>query len=158
MHNSPHGQMQSTGSYGAVRSQHPKLWLQPLVQLSSPCLNLGHPTCQCQAESGVGMECFCWGYYWMILVSFWDSLHNAQVSFPSSVDSFSPQHGFPIGSEVKNLPANTGDVSLIPGSGRSPGEGNGNSLWYSCLENPVGRGAWQAADDGVVKSRIGLSD
>jgi len=42
VHNSPHGHMQSTGSYGAIRSKHSKLWLQPLVQLSSPCLNLGY--------------------------------------------------------------------------------------------------------------------
>ena len=44
--------------------------------------------------------------------------------------------GFPGGSLVKNSPANAGDVGLIPGSGRSPGEGNGNPLQYSCLENP----------------------
>ena len=48
---------------------------------------------------------------------------------------------------VKNLPANTGDTGnegLIPGLGRSPGEGNGNPLQYLCLENPMERGAWQA--------------
>ena len=48
---------------------------------------------------------------------------------------------------VKNLPANAGDirdVGSIPGSGRSPGEGHGNPLQYSCLENPMDRGAWQA--------------
>ena len=45
---------------------------------------------------------------------------------------------------VKNLPAYAGDLGSIPGLGRSPGEGNGNSLQYSCLENPMGRGAWQA--------------
>ncbi len=45
---------------------------------------------------------------------------------------------------VKNLPANAGDVGSIPGSGRSPGEGNGNPLQYSCLENPMDGGAWQA--------------
>ena len=45
---------------------------------------------------------------------------------------------------VKNPPANTGDVGLIPGSRRSPGEAHGNPLQYSCLENPVDRGAWQA--------------
>ena len=53
---------------------------------------------------------------------------------------------------VKNPPANTGDVGLIPGSRRSPGEGNGNPLQYSCLENPVDRGAWQATAHGVAKS------
>ena len=48
---------------------------------------------------------------------------------------------------VKNLPANTGDIreaGLIPGSGRSPGGGHGNPLQYSCLENPMDRGAWRA--------------
>ena len=47
-------------------------------------------------------------------------------------------------SVVKNLPANARDASLIPGSGRSPGEGNGNPLQYSCLENSMDRGAWRA--------------
>ena len=48
--------------------------------------------------------------------------------------------GFRGGSVIKNLPANAGDSGSIPGSGRSPGEGNGNLLQYSCLENPVDRG------------------
>ena len=61
--------------------------------------------------------------------------------------------GFPGGSVVKNLPANAGDVDLIPGSGRSPGEGNGNPLQYSCLGNPH-RGAWWATVHGVAK-RVG---
>ena len=46
----------------------------------------------------------------------------------------------------------TGDVGSIPGSGRSPGEGHGNLLQYSCLENPMDRGAWQAIVHGVTKS------
>ena len=49
---------------------------------------------------------------------------------------------------ANHLPANTGDPDLIPGSGRSPGEGNGNPLQYSCLENPMDRGAWQAQSTG----------
>ena len=44
----------------------------------------------------------------------------------------------------KNLPANAGETGSVPESGRSPGEGNGNPLQYSCLENPMDRGAWQA--------------
>ena len=48
--------------------------------------------------------------------------------------------GFPYGSVVKNLPANAGDVGLIPGSRRSPGKGNGDPLQYSCLGNPMDRG------------------
>ena len=57
---------------------------------------------------------------------------------------------------VKNLPANARDIKdagLIPVLGRSPGEGNGNPLQYSCLENPIDRGAWQAIVPGVAKSR-----
>ena len=47
-----------------------------------------------------------------------------------------------VGSVVKNLPANAGDTGLIPGSRRSPGEGNGNPLQYTCLGNPMDRGMW----------------
>ena len=64
--------------------------------------------------------------------------------------------GFPGGSVVKNPPAsagNTGDASSIPGSGRSPGGGNGNPLQDSFLENPMDRGAWQATVHGVTKSQ-----
>ena len=53
---------------------------------------------------------------------------------------------------VKNLPANAGDFGLVPGLGRSPGEGNGSPLHYSCLENPMDRGAWWATVSGVVES------
>ena len=69
--------------------------------------------------------------------------------------------GFLGGSVIKNLPANAGDIrdaSLIPGSGRSPGEGNGNPLPYSCLGNPMDRGAWQAIVHGVAKSQMQLSN
>ena len=52
---------------------------------------------------------------------------------------------------VKNLPAYAGDLGSIPGSGRSPGEGNGNPLQYSCLENPMDRGAWWATVHGVAE-------
>ena len=51
---------------------------------------------------------------------------------------------------VKNPPANDGDLDLTPGSGRSPGGGNGNPLQYSCLGNPMDRGAWQATVHGVA--------
>ena len=52
--------------------------------------------------------------------------------------------GFPVGSELKNPPANAGDLGSIPGLERSPGEGNGNPLQYSCLENLRDRGNWPA--------------
>ena len=66
--------------------------------------------------------------------------------------------GFPGGSEVKVSARNAGDMGLIPGSGRSPGEGNGNPLQCSCLENPMDGGAWWATVHGVTKSRTRLSD
>ena len=62
-----------------------------------------------------------------------------------------PLVGFPGGSVVKNLSANAGDEGLIFGLGRSPGEGNGNLLEYSCLGNPMDRGAWRSAVHGVEK-------
>ena len=65
---------------------------------------------------------------------------------------------FPGGSMVKNLPANAGDSGSILGSGRFPGGGNGNPLWYSCLENPMDREAWQVSVHGVAKSQTQLSD
>ena len=58
---------------------------------------------------------------------------------------------FSDGSVVKNLSANAGDMDLIPGLGRSPGEGNGNQLQYSCLAQPMDRGAWWAAIHGIAK-------
>ena len=73
---------------------------------------------------------------------------------PSQVNFFSKSycithththtHTHPGGLVVRNLPANVGDIGLIAGSGRSPGEGNGNPLQYSCLGNPMSRRAWQA--------------
>ena len=67
-------------------------------------------------------------------------------------------HDFPGGSEVKVSAWNAGDQGSIPGSGRSLGEGNGNPLQYSCLENPMEGGAWWATVHGVAKSRTRLSD
>ena len=65
---------------------------------------------------------------------------------------------FPGASDGKASAYNAGDPGSIPGSGRSPGEGNGNPLQYSCLENTMDRGAWWATIHGVAKSRTRLSD
>ena len=75
----------------------------------------------------------------LFLVLHWDPLGSSQVVLV-----------------VKNLPANVGDardVGSIPGSGRSPGGGHGNSLQYSCLENPMDRGAWRVTVHGVSESQ-----
>ena len=60
-------------------------------------------------------------------------------------------HGFLGGLECKESACNVGDLGLIPGLGRSPGRGHGNPLQYSCLENPMDRGAWQATVRGVTE-------
>ena len=65
--------------------------------------------------------------------------------------------GFPCGSDNKESACSAGDPDLIPGLGKSPGEGNGNPLQYSCLENPMDRGAWRATVHGVAKSWPWLS-
>ena len=65
--------------------------------------------------------------------------------------------GFPGGSDGKESVCNAGDLGLIPGSGRSPAEGNGNLIQYTCLENYMDKGAWWARVHGAALSLIGLS-
>ena len=67
-----------------------------------------------------------------------------------------PSLSFPSGSDGKESACNTGEPGSIPGLGRSPGEGNGNLLQYSCLENPMDRGAWWAPVHGVIRVRHDL--
>ena len=87
----------------------------------------------------------------------------------SRLASFDEQHssisiiwlspgGFPSGSVIKESDCYAGDPGLIPGSGSSPGEGNGNPLQYFCLEHPMERGTSQARVHGVKKSQTRLSD
>ena len=66
--------------------------------------------------------------------------------------------GLPYSADGKETACNAGDLGSIPGSGRSPGEGNGNPLQQSCLENSMDRGAWRAIVHGVAKNLIGLID
>ena len=66
--------------------------------------------------------------------------------------------GFPGSSDSKESACNAGGPGLIPGSGRSPGEGNGNPLQYSCLKKTMDRGAWWATVHGVIKSWTRLGD
>ena len=66
--------------------------------------------------------------------------------------------GFPCGLDSKESACNAGDLGSIPGSGRSPGEANGNPVQCSCLENRMDRGAWWATVHGLAKSQTRLSD
>ena len=65
---------------------------------------------------------------------------------------FAHKWGFPGGSDGEESACKAGNAGSVPGSGRSPGEGNGNPLQYSCLEHPMDRGAWQATVHEVAKS------
>ena len=65
---------------------------------------------------------------------------------------------FPSGSDGKESACNVGDLASIPGLGRYPGDGDGNPLKYSCLENPMDRGAWRATVHGITKSQMQLND
>ena len=67
-------------------------------------------------------------------------------------------NGFPGGSDGKESVCNAGDLSSIPGLGRSPGEGNGNPFQYSCLGNSMDRGAWWVTVHRVTKNQIQLCD
>ena len=64
----------------------------------------------------------------------------------------------PCGSDGKEAACNAGDVGSFPGSGRSPGEGNGHTLQYPCLETSMDRGGWWATVHGVTKNRVRLND
>ena len=83
--------------------------------------------------------------------SIYNSKTWAQPKCPSTDNWL--QKGFPGGSDGKASACNAGDPGSIPGSRRSPGEGNGNPLQYSCLENSMDRGAWWSTVCGVAKSQ-----
>ena len=80
------------------------------------------------------------------------------ISVISGINPAPGALGFPAGSEGKESACNEGDLGSIPGSERSPGEGNGTPLQYSCWENPMDTGAWQVVVRGVTKSQTRLSD
>ena len=82
----------------------------------------------------------------------------AQVQWTDSSVNRGFSEDFPGGSDGKESTYNAGDLSLIPGLGKSPGEGNGNPLQYSCLDNSMDRGAWWATVYGVAKRQTWLSD
>ena len=89
----------------------------------------------------------------------WFSVQWGQDAFQEGSDLlYEISEGFPGGSDGEESSCKLGDSSSIPGSERSPGEGNGNPLLYSCLGNPMDRRAWQATVHGVTNSWTGLND
>ena len=102
-----------------------------------------------------------WRWVWVNSGSWWWTGRPGVLRFMGLQrvgNDWATELNFPGGSVVKNPPANAGDADLIPGSGRFPGEGNGNPLQYSRVENPMNRGAWQATVHGVTKSEIHLNN
>ena len=76
----------------------------------------------------------------------------------NGIELINKKGGFFGGSVVKNPPSSAGDTGSIPGSGRSPGERNGNPLRYSCLGNSMGRGSWRDTVHEITKCQTQLSD
>ena len=96
----------------------------------------------------------------LTVIKYWWGIHVFLFFFFSNLGRLWIAMGFPSGSVVKNLTANAenkGDLSLIPGLGRSPGGGNINTVQYSCLENPMDRGTWWATIQGVAMIQIWLN-
>ena len=96
----------------------------------------------------------------MSLENIMPSLKNqSQNTMSSTILFIFPEQGnlFPGGSEGQESACNAGDLGSTPRSGRSPGEGNGNPLQYSCLEYPMDRVAWQTTAHGITKSQTRLS-
>ena len=163
------------------------IYLLPLELLPTLCTLLGHhralSRAACAAQQlATGWLVYAWEYIYVSATLSTDSIVflpncTPQSLFFVSVSLFLPCkaclnmalkhlplmliskfHNFPGGSDGKVSAYNAGDPSSIPGSGRSPGEGNGNPLKYSCLENPMDGAAWLATVNGVAKSLTGLSD
>ena len=92
------------------------------------------------------------GVYCVSCIGKWVLYHRATWEAHAGLGWALNPMGLPLHSVVKNPLANAGDAGLNPGSGRSPGDGNGNPLQYSCLENPTDRGGWRAQVHGVTES------
>ena len=122
-----------------------------------------HFSLSCTEEgNGNPLQCSCLenprdrGAWWAAISGVAQS--QTRLKRLSSSSSSILSSGFPGGSMVKNQPAIARDAGSTPGSGRFPGEGNGNPLQYSYLGNPMNRGAWWATVHGVAKSQTQLSD
>ena len=137
------GRLQSMGSQRADTTEH----LHFHFSLSCTGEGNGNPlqySCLENPRDG--------GAWWAAVYGVAQSQTRLKRLSSSSSSSSSMYHmGFPGGSVLKNLPANAGDRGSIPGLGKCPGEGNGNPVPDSCLENPMDRGAWRATVHGVTR-------
>ena len=119
--------------------------------LPDPGIKLGSPSLQTDSllsePPGKSQSSIC-----LAVLFFNRKLKSVYLSF-GFVAFFPHIRGFPGGSDSKEFACNAGHPGLIPGSGRSPGEGNSNPLQYSCLENSMDRGSWQATVHSVTKSQ-----
>ena len=114
----------------------------------------GRPEADCGTiEGALGWESSPWVLDPVLCSTAW-SWASQSPTVGLSIRTF----GFPAGSDGKESACNAGDLSSVPGLGRSPGGGNCNPLQYSCLGNPMERGAWWATGHGVTRSQTRLSD
>ena len=99
------------------------------------------------------------GHLWALIVMVGVSPFESGLGLcPGQQRGQESQGVFPDGSDSKESACNSGELGLIPGLGRFPGEGNDNPLQYSCLDNPMDRGAWQVTVHKVAKNRTWLHD
>ena len=110
-------------------------------------------------EKRVSMVKECYIIHYTVCVCVYIYVHYTTLHYTTHTHThYTVYMGFPGGSNGKESACNMGNLGSIPGSGRSPGEGNDSPLQYSSLGNPMDRGAWQATVHAVAKSQIRLSD
>ena len=138
----------------AVISHASKLMLKILQARLQQYVNHELPDVQAGFRIGRGMRDQIANIHWIIgkAREFQKNIYFCFIDYTKSFE------GFPSSSDGKASACNATDLGSIPGSGRSSGERNGNPLQYSCLENFMGKGAWQAIVHGVAESQILLSD
>ena len=149
----------------AVGVGYPSVWESPApTGLLNSAARLSRDThCVCVCVCVCVSVCVCLCIYWDIIhIPYNSSIYNSVLFSEQYIHRFMqpwPQFGaFPHILDGKESACNAGDPGSIPALGRSPGEGNGNPLQYSCLENPMDGGAWQDTDYGVTKSQSLLSE
>ena len=129
----------------------------PLNHQRIPTFIICHDCLSLLDLTGQWSTVFCQGALCLFrVVTFFDNIPSLWINSDCrdlSFDSSQVSEGLPGDSDGKESACNAGNLSSIPESGRSPGDGYGNPLYYYCLENPMDRGAWRATDYGVTKSQ-----